>query len=75
MKAKITLTPKLLKRLMDGKPLHFKFAYMSEGIDPPVVIRDTVLVEVVIEEDIFTKFDRVFGKAWDKMLDKLDKLI
>ena len=74
MKARVTLTPALLKRLMDGKPLQFKFAYMSDGIDPPVVIRDTVLVEIVIEEDVFAKFDRVLDKIWNNVLDKLDKL-
>lgn len=62
MKARVTLTPALLKRLLNGKPLQFKFP------------KSATEVELVIEEDIFAKFDRVFNKIWDKMLDKLDKL-
>ncbi len=62
MKARITLTPALLKRLLDGKSLQFKFPKASTE------------VEIVVEEDIFAKFDRVFGKVWDKVLEKLDKL-
>jgi hypothetical protein len=62
MKARVTLTPALLKRLLDGKPLQFKF---------PKTVGE---VEIVIEEDIFAKFDRVFNKVWNKALDKLDKL-
>lgn len=62
MKARVTLTPALLKRLLDGKPLQFKFPKAATE------------VELVIEEDIFAKFDRVFSKVWNKALDKLDKL-
>lgn len=62
MKARITLTPALLKRLLDGKPLQFKF---------PKAVSD---VEITIEEDIFDKFDRVFDKLWNSVLDKLNKL-
>lgn len=62
MKARITLTPTLLKRLLDGKPLQFKV---------PKAATD---VEILIEEDIFAKFDRVFSKVWNNVLDKLDKL-
>jgi hypothetical protein len=62
MKARITLTPTLLKRLLDGKPLQFKFPKAATE------------VEIAIEEDIFDKFDRVFNKLWNKALDKLDKL-
>ena len=62
MKARVTLTPALLKRLLDGKPLQFKFP------------RAATEVEIAIEEDIFDKFDRVFNKLWNKALDKLDKL-
>ena len=61
MKARVTLTPALLKRLLDGKPLQFKL---------PAAATE---VELVIEEDIFAKFDRVFSKTWNKLLDKLDK--
>lgn len=62
MKARVTLTPALLKRLLDGKSLQFKFAQPATEI------------EVIIEEDIFAKFDRVFSKVWNKALDKIDKL-
>lgn len=62
MKARVTLTPALLKRLLDGKPLQFKLATPADE------------VELIIEEDIFAKFDRVFAKVWNKALDKLDKL-
>lgn len=62
MKARITLTPKLLKRVLDGKPLNFKFPKAATE------------VEILIEEDLFAKFDRVFGKVWNSVLDKLDKL-
>jgi hypothetical protein len=62
MKARVTITSKLLKRLLDGKPLTFKFP------SPPEEIK------IVIEEDIFGKFDRVFAKVWNKVLDKLDKI-
>ena len=60
MKIRVTLTPKLLRRLLDGKPLTFA--------------KDGFEVEILIEEDIFGKFDRVFSKVWNKALDKLDKL-
>ena len=62
MKARVKLNPALLKRLLDGKPLQFKFPTSATE------------VELVIEEDIFAKFDRVFSKVWNKVLDKLDKL-
>ena len=62
MKARVTLNPKLLKRLLDGKPLQFK------------VPKAATEVEIVMEEDIFGKFDRVFSKLWNSVLDKLDKL-
>lgn len=62
MKARVTLTPALLKRLLDGKPLQFKLPSAANE------------VELIIEEDIFAKFDRVFSKVWNKALDKLDKL-
>jgi hypothetical protein len=62
MKARVTLTPALLKRLLDGKPLQFKLPASANE------------VEIIIEEDIFAKFDRVFSKVWNKALDKLDKL-
>ena len=62
MKARVTLTPALLKRLLDGKPLQFKFA------------KPATEIEVVVEEDIFARFDRVFAKLWNKALEKLDKL-
>jgi len=60
--ARVKVTPKLLKRLLDGKPLTFKFPSPIEKI------------EIVLEEDIFAKFDRVFAKVWNKALDRLDKL-
>lgn len=62
MKARVTLTPALLKLLLDGKPLRFKFPKAATE------------VEITIEEDIFAKFDRIFSKLWHKALDKLDKL-
>lgn len=62
MKTRITLTPELLKRLLDGKPLEFNLP----GYD--------LTMEIVVQEDIFAKFDRVFGKMWNSVLDKLDKL-
>lgn len=62
MKARVTLTPALLKRLLDGKPLNFKFPKAATE------------VEILIEEDIFAKFDRIFSKLWNKALDKLDRL-
>jgi hypothetical protein len=62
MKARVTLTPALLKRLLDGKTLDFKFPKAATEI------------EIVVEEDIFAKFDRVFGKMWNKVLDKLDNI-
>jgi len=62
MKARVTLTPALLKRLLDGKPLEFKIPKAATEI------------EILIEEDIFAKFDRVFSKLWNKALEKLDKL-
>jgi hypothetical protein len=61
MKARVTLTPALLKRLLDGKPLQFKFAKAATEI------------EVIVEEDTSAKFERIFGKMWDRVLDKLDK--
>jgi hypothetical protein len=62
MKARVTLTPDLFKRLTGGKTLRFKFP------------KPVAEVEITIEEDISDKFERVFGKVWNKMLDKLDKL-
>jgi hypothetical protein len=62
MKARIKLTPALLRRLMDGKPLQFKFPKAATE------------VEIAIEEDIFNKFDRVFDKLWNKVLDKIGKI-
>jgi hypothetical protein len=62
MKARVTLKPDQLKKLLDGKPLDFKFPKAATE------------VEIVIEEDIFAKFDRVFAKVWNKALDRLDKL-
>ena len=62
MKARVTLNPKLLKRLLDGKPLQFK------------VPKAATEVEIIMEEDIIGKFDRVFSKLWNSVLDKLDKL-
>jgi hypothetical protein len=62
MKARVTLTPDLLRRLLEGKPLQFKL---------PKAVTE---VEIAIEEDIFDKFDRIFNKLWNKALDKLDKL-
>lgn len=61
-RVRVTLTPALLKRLMDGKPLEFKFP------------KPVTQIEVVAEEGIFDKFDRVFAKLWQKVLDKLDKI-
>jgi hypothetical protein len=63
MKARVKLTPALLKRLMDGKPLQFK------------VPKAATELEIVMEEAIFDKFDRVFSKLWNSVLDKLDKLV
>jgi hypothetical protein len=62
MKARVKLTPDLLKRLLDGKPLEFTLPAPATEL------------EVVLQEDIFSKFDRVFGKMWNSVLDKLDKL-
>jgi len=62
MKARVKLNPALLKRLLDGKPLQFK------------VPKAATELEIVMEEDIFGKFDRVFSKLWNSVLDKLDKL-
>jgi hypothetical protein len=62
MKTRITLTPELLKRLLDGKALEFNLP----GYD--------LTMEIVVQEDIFAKFDRIFGKMWNSVLDKLDKL-
>lgn len=62
MKARVTLTPDLLKRLLDGKPLEFTLPAPATSI------------EVIVQEDIFAKFDRVFGKMWNSVLEKLDKL-
>lgn len=62
MKARVKLTPALLKRLLDGKALQFK------------VPKAATEFEIIMEEDIFEKFDRVFSKLWNSVLDKLDKL-
>jgi hypothetical protein len=62
MKARVTLTPTLLKRLLDGKPLQFKLPKAATE------------VEIAIEEDIFAKFDRVINNLFNKALDKLDKI-
>jgi len=62
MKARVTLTPALLKRLLNGKPLQFK------------VPKAATEFEIIMEEDIISKFDRVFSKVWNSVLDKLDKL-
>lgn len=63
MKARITFTPELLKRVLDKKPLNFKF---------PKAVTE---VEIVVseDEDVFERFDRVFNKLVKKALDKLDK--
>ena len=62
MKARVTLTPALLKRLLDGKPLQFK------------IPKAATEVELIMQEDLTAKFDRVFSKVWNSVLDKLDKL-
>lgn len=62
LKARVKLTPELLKKLLDGKPLEFTLPAACNQI------------EVVVQEDIFGKFDRVFAKTWNKILDKLDKM-
>jgi hypothetical protein len=67
MKARVTITPALLKRLLDGKTLKFKFPILDYH-------EATAEVEVAIEEGMEAKFDRIFGKIWNKTLDKLDKL-
>lgn len=62
MKARVSLTPPLLSKLLDGKTLRFRLPKAATE------------VEIAIEEDIFAKFERVFQKLSNKVLDKLDKL-
>jgi hypothetical protein len=62
MRAKVTLTPDLLKLLLAGKPLRFKLAKAATE------------VEIAIEEDIFDRFDRIFNKLLDKAFSKFEKM-
>jgi len=63
MKARVTLTPALLKRLLDGETLRFKFPKAATEVEI-----DTE------KDDVFAKLDRIIDKLWNKTLDKLDKL-
>lgn len=61
MKARVKMTPARMERLLTGKTLNFKLPSPATEI------------EIVLEEDAYDKFDRVFTKIWNGVLDKVDK--
>lgn len=58
------MTPARMERLLTGKTLQFKLPTPADEI------------EVVLDEseDSYAKFDRIFSKIWNGVLDKIDKI-
>jgi len=50
-----------MERLLTGKTLNFKLPAPATEI------------EIVLQEDAYDKFDRVFSKIWNSALDKVEK--
>lgn len=63
MKARVKMTPARMEKLLTGKTLQFKLPVPADEI------------EVVLDEsaDAMAKFDVVFGKIWNSVLDKVEK--
>jgi len=61
MKARVKMTPARMERLLTGKTLNFKLPSPATEI------------EIVLEEDAYDKFDRIFTKIWSATLDKVEK--
>lgn len=60
MKARVTLTPPLLKKLLDGKPLQFKFP------------QDANEIEIIVEENAaLQRVLLVVAGAIQRIMDKL----
>jgi hypothetical protein len=63
MKARVKMTPARMEKLLTGKTLQFKLPVPADEIE--VVLDDS--------SDAMAKFDRVFSKIWNGVLDKVDK--
>jgi hypothetical protein len=63
VKARVKITPARMERLLTGKTLQFKLPAPADE------------VEVVLDEsaDAMAKFDKIFNKIWNKVLDSVDK--
>lgn len=64
MKAKVSITPKMMERLVSGKPLVFRLPKSADSLE----------VVLAQEPDLFAQFDRVFSKVWKAALAKLEKV-
>ncbi len=63
MKARVKMTPARMERLLTGKSL--KFTLPSPATEIEIVLDDS--------GDAMEKFDRVFGKIWNSVLDRVQK--
>jgi len=63
MKARVKMTPARMEKLLTGKTLQFKLPVPADRIE--VILDDS--------SDAMEKFDRVFGKIWNSVLDKMEK--
>lgn len=63
MKARVKMTPARMEKLLTGKTLQFKLPVAADEI------------EVVLDEsaEALDKFDKMFIKLWNKVIDKVDK--
>ena len=63
MKARVKVTPARMERLMSGKPLVYNVpAWVTE-------------LELVLDDGVFAKFDKLFSKTWNKVMAKAEKTI
>jgi hypothetical protein len=65
MKARVTLTPEMMEKLVSRQSIYFK-------IKTGCTMLELRLME---DEDSFSQFDRVFSKLWKSVLDGVEKLV
>lgn len=65
MKARVSITPTMMEKLVKREPLLFR-------IKPGVTMLEVHLLE---DEDAFSQFDRVFTKVWKTALGKVEKFL
>jgi hypothetical protein len=63
MKARVSITPQMMEKLVKREPLTFR-------IKPGVTLLEVCLTE---DEDAISQFDRVFLKLQKYILDKIEK--